>query len=202
MGAESSRTRHVILDAVERLLLNQGYASVAYRTLAAEAEVTAALVQYYFPTLDDVFAAMIRREREGHIGRLVADLQTRSHEPLRVIWEFSKDEVAGALTMEIMALGNHRKSISAEIAETANRVREIQLGAINSAMGSPRYANSELSPPVLMFLLVGVPKLLTIESNLGVSSCHVEVLEAFERYLDTVEPRAPFPVRHELKKAE
>src|SRR5579864_8056215 len=102
-GAERSNTRDVILNAVEQLLLEQGYASVTYRGLATKADVTPALVQYYFPTLDDVFVATIRRNVDGHIGRLVAALQERSHEPLRVIWEFSKEEVTGALTMEFMA---------------------------------------------------------------------------------------------------
>jgi len=91
--------------------------------------------------------------------------------------------------MEFIALGNHRKSIRAEIAEIAERVRQVQLDAISNASASLRQANGEISPPVLLFLLTGIPKLLTIETNLGVTTVHAEVVEAFERYLDTVEPR-------------
>ncbi len=91
--------------------------------------------------------------------------------------------------MEFTALGNHRKSIRAEIAEIAERVRQVQLDAMNSTTAPLRGSNGAFSPPVLLFLLTGIPKLLTIESNLGVSSLHAEVLEAFERYLDTIEPR-------------
>ena len=195
LGREGTKSRNVILDAVEKLLLEEGYASVTYRGLAAKAQVTPALVQYYFPTLDEIFVATIRRNVDGHVARLVATLQERSHEPLRVIWEFSKEEVTGALTMEFIALGNHRKSIRAEIAEIAERVRQVQLDAIRSTTASLRHSNGEFSPPVLMFLLTGIPKLLTIETNLGVSTSHAEVIEAFERFLDSVEPRRPISTK-------
>ena len=61
IGAETSKTRDLLLDCAERLMVNEGYPAVTYRALAAEAEVTAALVQYYFPTRDDIFIAAIRR---------------------------------------------------------------------------------------------------------------------------------------------
>ena len=34
--------------------------------------------------------------------------------------------------LEFMGLGNHRKSIRSEIAHATNRVREVQLGALDS----------------------------------------------------------------------
>ena len=58
-------------------MLDEGYAAVTYRALAAKAGVTPALVQYYFPTLDDVFTAAIRRSFDRNIGRLTEALQPR-----------------------------------------------------------------------------------------------------------------------------
>ena len=49
VGAETSKTRDLLLDCVERLMLDTGYAGVSYRAVAAKAGVTAGLVQYYFP---------------------------------------------------------------------------------------------------------------------------------------------------------
>ncbi len=111
----------------------------------------------------------------------------------RVIWEFSQEEATSAITVELMALGNHRKSIHAEIARIAEQVRAVQMEAMRSsaAAAALRYPNGELSSSALQFVLSGIPKLLTLEANLGVSTAHAEVVDALERYLDAVEPRVP-----------
>src|SRR5215207_2004611 len=125
VGKETSATRQTLLDTVERLMLDEGYAAVSYRAVAARAEVTAGLVQYYFPTLDDLFVATIRRRGEENLARLRAALDGAEH-PLRVLWDYSNHEATAALTAEFMALGNHRKSIRAEITEVTTQVRELQ----------------------------------------------------------------------------
>jgi AcrR family transcriptional regulator len=96
-------------------MADTGYASVTYRAVAAQAKVTPGLVQYYFPTLDDLFVAAIRRRSEQNVERLAEALRTNADEPLRVLWEYSRDESTSALTTEFLALGNHRKSIKSEI---------------------------------------------------------------------------------------
>ena len=78
VGAETSKTRYLLLDCVERLMLETGYAGVTYRALAAKAGVTAGLVQYYFPTLDDLFVAAIRRRSEQNLERLAEALRTNA----------------------------------------------------------------------------------------------------------------------------
>src|SRR5437016_12102953 len=130
VGAETSKTRDLLLDAVEKLMLGAGYASVSYRAVAAKAKVTSGLVQYYFPTLDDLFVAAIRRRSEQNVERLAEALRTNPDQPLRVLWEYSRDESSSALTTEFLALGNHRKSIKSEIAEATEQVRRLQLDAI------------------------------------------------------------------------
>jgi TetR/AcrR family transcriptional regulator, transcriptional repressor for nem operon len=188
VGAATSKTRYAVLDAVERLMIDEGYAAVTYRAVAGRAGVTPALVQYYFPTLDDVFVAAIRRRVERNVERLEAALRERADEPLRVLWDFSREEAAAALTTEFMALGNHRKSIRSEIAEVTERVRRVQLDALQTATTAGRATDRELPPAALLFLLTGIPKLITLEAGVGVSTGHAEVMAAFERYLESVEP--------------
>src|SRR3954454_21812589 len=127
IGTETSKTRDLLLDCVERLMLAKGYAGVTYRAVAGEAGVTAGLVQYYFPSLDDLFIAAIRRRSGQNVERLTAALAARPHEPLRVLWEYSQEESTAALTTEFLALGNHRKSIASEIAEVSEEVRRVQV---------------------------------------------------------------------------
>jgi TetR/AcrR family transcriptional regulator len=56
-GTETSETRSALLDVTEALMLEEGYAAVSSRRIAAEVGVTAALIHYYFRTLDDLFIA-------------------------------------------------------------------------------------------------------------------------------------------------
>ena len=190
VGAETSKTRDLLLDSVETLMLEAGYAAVTYRAVAAKAGVTPGLVQYYFPTLDDVFIAAIRRRTEQNVARLTKALETRAEDPLRMLWEYSRDESTAALTTEFLALGNHRKSIRAEIADVTERVRRIQLDALVARFGSKGPVDGALSPEALLFLVTGIPKLLRLEEGVGVSTSHQEIVKTFEQYLDSVEPRA------------
>jgi AcrR family transcriptional regulator len=188
VGAETSKTRDLLLDSVEKLMLDAGYAAVSYRAVATKAGVTSGLVQYYFPTLDDLFVAAIRRRAEQNVKRLATALEERPDDPLRMLWEYSRDESTAALTTEFLALGNHRKSIQAEIAEVTEQVRRIQLDALVARFGKNGPADGALSLEALLFLVTGIPKLLRLEEAVGVSTAHRDVVKAFERYLDAVEP--------------
>ena len=188
VGAESSKTRGVLLDATEQLMLDDGYAAVTYRSVAAAAGVTAGLVQYYFPTLDDLFLALLRRRSDANHERLLSALDQRPDEPLRVVWEFNTDEASSALMMELLALANHRKSIRAEITELTHRSRKAQLDALVARW--PRYGGAVglLSPNSLLFLMATIPKMILLEDSVGIRDAHDEVLRLAASYLDSVEP--------------
>ena len=188
VGAEKSETRRALLDCVEQLMRDEGYPAVTYRAVAAKAGVTAGLVQYYFPTLDDLFIAAIRRRSEQNLARLAEALRTKADQPLRLLWKYSRDESTAALTTEFLALGNHRKSIQSEIAKVTERVRRLQLDALSAKLGKKGVDFGRLSPAALLFLLTGIPKLIRLEAGVGVSTAHSEVVKAFEQYLESVEP--------------
>lgn len=193
VGAETSKTRDTLLDSVETLMLEEGYASVTYRALAAKAGVTPSLVQYYFPSLDDIFIGAIRRYSERYLMHLTAALEKRPDDPLRAVWESSWEEATGAFITEFMALGNHRKSIRNEIAAVTEGVRKIQLDALVAKYGEDARPIWDLSLPALQLLMSGLPKFLNLEKGIGVRTAHSEVTEAFEGYLDEVEPRKQVP---------
>ncbi|BBY74948.1 TetR family transcriptional regulator [Mycolicibacterium parafortuitum] len=190
VGAETSKTRDTLLDCVETMMLEEGYASVTYRALAAKAGVTPSLVQYYFPTLDDVFIAAIRRYSERNLAHLNKVLEKRVEDPLRALWEYSWDEATGTLMTEFMALGNHRKSIRTEIAAVTESVRKLQLDALTAKFGEDARPWGNLSLPALQLLLSSLPKFLNLEKGVGVEMAHAELIEAFEGYLDSIEPAA------------
>jgi AcrR family transcriptional regulator len=188
VGAETSKTRDTLLDWVEKLMLEEGYPSVTYRVVAAQAGVAPSLVQYYFPTLDDIFIAAIRRYSERNLAHLTNAFEDRADDPLRAVWEYSWDEATGAMMTEFMALGNHRKSIQAEIAAVTEAVRKVQLEALTLKFGEDARFMGDISLPGLQLLMSGIPKLLNLEEGIGVKSAHADLTEAFERYIDSLEP--------------
>ena len=192
IGAESSKKRYELLDCVEQLMIAKGYAAVTYRAVAAKAEVTAGLVQYYFPTLDDLFIAAIRRRSEQNLSRLRKALDDRPDEPLRVLWEYSKEESTATLTTEFLALGNHRKSIASEIAKVSEEVRRLQLDAIRRSIPTGGAQLRTVTADVLLFVVTGVPKLIRLETSVGMSATHQEVVRYFEENLDEacLDPRS------------
>jgi TetR/AcrR family transcriptional repressor of nem operon len=190
VGAETSKTRDLLLDCVDRLMLDEGYAAVTFRAVAERAKVTPSLVQYYFETIDGIFIAAIRRYSERNMAHLAEALRQHADEPLRVLWEYSWDEATAALTTEFMALGNHRKSIRAVIAEVTERVRKLELDALTARFGKDApLPDGRVSPSTLLLLITGVPKLLELERGIGVETAHREIVNDFKRYLGSMEPR-------------
>ncbi|OAA27518.1 transcriptional regulator, tetR family [Frankia sp. EI5c] len=188
VGAQKSKTRTILLDRAERLMLDEGYAAVTYRVLAAKAGVTPGLVQYYFPTLDDLFLALVRRRSEQTVGALVKALETR--QPLRALWEFANNPTAAALIAELTALANHRKAIRTEIAEVGEKARALILDALEESPGDYTFPTEPISPEVLVFLVTSIPRMILMEQAVGMSTGHAPTLDLLERYLDRVEPRA------------
>lgn len=195
VGAETSKTRDTLLDCVEKMMLDDGYASVSYRALATKAGVTPSLVQYYFPSLDDVFIAAIRRYSDRGLAYLAKTIEKRADDPVRALWESSRHEATSALMTEFMALGNHRKTIRAEIAAATEKTRTAQLEALTAKYGADARLGGDLSLSALLLLISGLPKFLNLEEGVGVTTAHDEITQAFERYIDAVEPSASTPTR-------
>ncbi|OBG31803.1 TetR/AcrR family transcriptional regulator [Mycobacterium sp. E3198] len=190
VGAETSKTRDALLDCVEKMMLEEGYAGVSYRALAAKAGVTPSLVQYYFPSLDEIFLAAIQRYSERNLAVLAKALEARSDDPLHALWDFSWDEATGALMTEFLALGNHRKSIRSAIADVTTRVRKVEVEALARKFGKGARLDGELSLSAVALLVTGIPKFLNLEEGVGVHTAHDEVVNAIEKYLDTFETRS------------
>ena len=69
-ATEEKLTR--LLDATEEIILEEGYAAVSSRNVAARAGIQAPLLHYYFPTIDELFVAVLRRRSEPNVERMAA----------------------------------------------------------------------------------------------------------------------------------
>ena len=134
IGAVDSKTRAQLLDAAELLLLEEGYAAVTSRRVAARAGLKPQLVHYYFRTMDDLFVEVFRRRAEENVARVERAIATDGS--LRALWQLNADPRGARFNIEFVALANHRKAIRAEIARYAERFRAAQLEAVTTALGA------------------------------------------------------------------
>jgi AcrR family transcriptional regulator len=190
LGAPDAKNRTVLLDAAERLMRDEGYAAVTSRRVAEQAGLKPQLVHYYFRTMDDLFLEMFRRRAEQLLRHHQEAL--KSPQPLRALWELNTDPAGTALTMEYIALANHRKALRAEIARYAELFRSEQVKTLTAAMARYDVDFEEFTPTVLMVLMTGATQALVQEHVLGVTTGHEETLRFAERWLTYLEgPRQP-----------
>jgi TetR/AcrR family transcriptional regulator len=182
MGAKDSLTRGKLLDAAERLMLEEGYAAVTSRRVGREAGISSQLVHYYFRTMDDLFLEVFRRRAEEGFGRFAGAIEAQPS--LSTIWSSMTDGRGSVFNLEFAALANHRKAIRAEMASYAERFRTMQLDAISSVLATRETLPAGITPAVVLVAMAGVSQLIALERALGVSGGHDETLAFIERCLE------------------
>jgi AcrR family transcriptional regulator len=188
LGAEDSKTRVALLDAAQELMLDEGYAAVTSRRVAARAGLKPQLVHYYFRTMDDLFLALLSRGAERNLERQAQALA--SPQPLRALWAFSCEPAGTALTVEFTALANHRKEIRADIASYAEEFRRIQTEALAITLERHGVDPATFPASAVVVLMTSISRVLAMEVALGVTAGHAEMLELVERFLTRYEGEA------------
>jgi TetR/AcrR family transcriptional regulator len=167
-------------------MLDEGYAAVTSRRVAAQAGLKPQLVYYYFRTMDDLFLALFRRRAEQGLQRQAQALE--SSQPLWALWDLSRDSRGTALTMEFIALANHRKAIRSEIASVAERLRAEQAAGLESVLTAYGIDAEQCPPMVFAVLLSSISRFLVIEHEaLDMSSGHDETVAFVEGILSRME---------------
>ncbi|OJZ72167.1 TetR family transcriptional regulator [Mycobacterium paraffinicum] len=185
IGAPDAKNRGLLLDAAEQLMLEEGYAAVTSRRLAGKAGLKPQLVHYYFRTMEDLFLEVFRRRAEEGLRFQAAALQ--SPQPLWALWRFGTDPGFTRISMEFMALANHRKEMRAEIAYYAERFREVQREAVAAALERYGEDTSEMPPVVWTVLMTSLSRMLVLEQAIGMSGGHAETMALVESHLRRLE---------------
>jgi AcrR family transcriptional regulator len=183
-GAPASRT--AILDATQALMVEEGYASVSNRRVAARANLKPSLVQYHFSTMDELFLAVYRRAAEQSLERQAQILA--GPQPLHGLWELMSESSRTGLAIEFMALARHRKSIRAEIARFAARANALQHQALVGILAAADAPVASCQPAGVAVLLAGAARALVMEEGLGIGAGHHEARAIVSEWLDTIEP--------------
>lgn len=183
-------TRTLILDATEKIMVEEGYAGVSSRKVAAKAGLKSNVLHYYFPTMDALFIAAFHRLEDGYDQRFAR--AAASDQPLHNLWELARESVSAKLILEFTALASHRPAVREIIGRSARRDRSIMTAALDSVFTRYGIDRDELPPKVVAILLAGLTRALSTERVLGADDGHVEALAFVDRLLGRLEPgRSP-----------
>lgn len=185
IGAPDAKNRGLLLDAAEQLMIEEGYAAVTSRRLANKAGLKPQLVHYYFRTMEELFVAVVRRRADE--GLQVQAKLLQSPQPLWAIWRYGTDPGFTRISMEFMALANHRKEMRAELAHYAERIREEERKAVAAALERYGVDREDMPPVVCAVLMSSLSRMLVLEQSVGMSAGHAETRELVESYLRRLE---------------
>jgi AcrR family transcriptional regulator len=184
-ATEEKRIR--LLDATEEIMLREGYAAVSSRRVAAAVGINAPLVHYYFPTLDDLFVAVLRRRAGRNVLRMAEALA--SPEPLRTWWELASDSRGTALFVELMAAANHRPALRAEVGEVARQVREMQMEKLSTLLDEYGLDPEEFPPALIAATMQGLAFGVVTDQVAGYDTAADEAAAAMGRMVARPEER-------------
>lgn len=171
-------TRRLILDAAERVMIEEGYAAVSSRRIAQEIGLNPATIHYYYPTTDDLFVALQKRMTEQQLGEIETVLA--SPDPLEALWKFQSNWSQSALGVEFIALSNHRKSIQGVLAAVTDAARDAQTLALERAIARAGLNPARVPPIALTTMLVAIARALANEERVGITRGHREVREVID----------------------
>lgn len=174
-----------LLDATEQIMLDDGYAAVSSRSVAARVGINASLVHYYFPTIDDLFVAVMRRRAEPNVERMTEALS--APEPLRAWWELASDPRGGALFVELMAAANHRPALRAQVGEVAREVRKVQMEILTKLLPEYGLQPTEFAPALIAATVQGLAYGLVADEAAGYDTAQPQVRAAMDHLIEHLE---------------
>ena len=166
IGAEDSATRAALLDAAQALMMEEGYAAVTSRKVAARAGLKPPLVHYYFRTMDDLFVALVRRGADE--ARQRQDAALASDQPLWSLWETTTHPAGRTVITEIAAL--------------AQALRDEQIAALTPILAGYGVTDT-IGPEAFATLLNALGQNLVMEEALGLDTGHAAIRALVEGVL-------------------
>jgi AcrR family transcriptional regulator len=186
--AKDTGARQRLIEATAQVMREEGYAAATSRRVAAVAGVRSALVYYYFPTMDDLYLAVLRAGAEVALERMRKAVT--DEDPLRALWLINTDSRLTGLNTEFMALANHRKAIGAELKTYAERVRDIEIAAVTVALRAKGVDLDRYPPVIVSMVLTQMARSLCNETAIGVTVGHDELREFIESHLGRFSPQS------------
>jgi AcrR family transcriptional regulator len=192
-GASDTRRDAVdaLLDAAERLLVEQGHAAITTRRLAKEAGVNHGLVHYYFGSMEEVMVQVLERFTARLIERqramYAADIPFL--EKWRTAWGFQEEDLAGGYSkiwLELQALSWNRPELRARMRRVNDEWRRVLTEAYEPVLRA--YGIDEAFPiDAVVTLVMTMAQGYAVERLSGIDVGHAALLAWIETWLASLE---------------
>jgi AcrR family transcriptional regulator len=191
----ASRTREAartaLLDAAERLLIEEGHAGITTRKVAAEAGVNHGLVHYYFGSIEELlFQAMERyTERLLDRQRTLFAAEVPFIEKWRTAMRFIDEDLAAGypkIWAELHAVAWNHPQFQERIAQVHRQWREIFGEALVRAKGELDFTRTPFTPDAFVALVATFNAGLLLERLIGLDQGHQELLASMDAWLESL----------------
>lgn len=187
--------RETLLDAAERLVVTEGYASVTTRRAAEEAGLNHGLIHYYFGSMDELFVQVLERFTDSLIERQ-REMYARDVpflEKWRTAMAYLEEDAASGyqkLWLELQAMSWNKPKLRERVARVNASWREVLTEAFEGA--AEEYDLSEAFFPVdsVVSLIMTFNQGIMLERLSGVTDGHASLLGTIDGWLSSLEEEA------------
>lgn len=185
MGPKGSEIWHLMLDAAEDILRDEGYGALTSRRVAERIEVKQRLVYYYFQTMEELIVETFIRLKARDLERITHAL--KSNHSIREIWNVCVDTTDTRLVQEFMALANRIEPLRLEVVEYIEVSRQMHIEALADAI-SKAEPGIGLPPAAAAIFATSAALAVHREAGLGINTGHADVMNVIDAFLTKLEP--------------
>lgn len=186
--------REALLDAAERLLVAEGYASVTTRRVAENAGVNHGLVHYYFGSMEELFIQVLERFTQELIERQRAMYTQEAPflEKWRTAMRYLEEDSASGyqkLWLELQAMAWNKPGLRERVANVNAGWRAVLTEAFEGA--AKEYGHARFPVASLVSLVMTFNQGLILERLSGISDGHESLRASIDDWLSSLEEKAP-----------
>ena len=194
-GASEGRREAMaaLLDAAERLLVEQGYGAVTTRNLAERAGVNHGLVHYYFGSMEEVMVQVLERFTARLIERQRAMYASERSflDKWRTAWGFQQEDLTSGYSkiwLELQAMAWTRPELRARVQQVNGEWRRVLTEAFAPALRE--YGFGALSLEATVSLVMTMAQGYALEKLSGIDEGHAALLSEIDSWMKAQAKRA------------
>jgi AcrR family transcriptional regulator len=191
-GSDRDDAETRLLDAAEHLLIEEGYAAITTRRLAAQASINHGLVHYYFGSMDALLGEVLER----FTSRLIARQRAMYATPVPFVarWRtamrfLEEDRPYQKIWYELQAMAWNRPELRPRLKKVQSEWREAMRDAVAESLARYQLDETGLSIDAWITLIVTMNEGIILERLGGLDRGHADLLASIDRWLAGLDTR-------------
>ena len=187
-----------LLDAAERLLVEQGYGAITTRKLAEQAGINPGLVHYHFGSMEEVMVQVLERFTARLIARQRAMYSSDRPflEKWRAAWSFQEEDLANGYSkiwLELQALAWNRPELRTRVQQVNAEWRRVLTEAFEPALRD--FGFDALSLDATVGVVMTMAQGYALERLSGIEEGHATLLSEIDAWMNsrTSDPKRTRP---------